>query len=458
VDPRFLAAKLTASTLKFSLRLVGSGGTAAPGLVAGYIDSKSLKKLSTYVSDIVLVSGTNGKTTTSRIIGSSLDAANIPYIHNREGSNLLRGIVGTLFSKTPLFPQPEKPVALLEVDEAALPLAISQTTPRVIVLNNLFRDQLDRYGEIETIRKLWEKTLRNLDDLTTLVLNSDDPSVAHLAQGTKAKVVYFGIENKTHVLKSLPHASDFANCTFCGKELVYDSVYLSHLGKYKCRGCKKVRPKPDIYAQNIELNNESGFKASIVTPEGKLSVKTSLPGLYNVYNSLAAISCALALNIAPQKTIQALKNFEAAFGRTETVSISNKKLFLALAKNPTGFNELIRTVFTKSEKRYVLIIINDLIADGRDVSWLWDVDFEQMKGKVKKIWVSGIRAADMSLRLKYAGLEIEGFNSNIEESLESAYSILPEHETLFVFPTYTAMLETKKYLSKKGHGERFWED
>ncbi len=458
MDPRFIAAKLAASILKFGLRFAGSGGTAAPGLVANYIDPKALKKLSAYVSDVILVSGTNGKTTTSRIIGASLDAANIPYLHNREGSNLIRGIVGTLINKTPILPQARKPLALLEVDEAALPLVISQTSPRIIVLNNLFRDQLDRYGEIETIRRLWQKTLRNLDKLTTLVLNSDDPSVAYLAHGTKAKVVYFGIEDKTHILKNLPHASDFANCTFCGHELKYEAVYLSHLGKYKCPSCKKVRPKPDIYAQNIKLNNVSGFSCSIITPEGKLSVKTSLPGLYNVYNSLAAISCALSLNVATQKTIQALKNFQAAFGRTELLSISNKKLFLALAKNPTGFNELIRTVFMKSEKKYVLIIINDLIADGKDISWLWDVDFELMKGKIKKIWVSGIRAPDMSLRLKYAGLEIEGFNSDIEETLESAYSIMPEHETLFVFSTYTAMLETKNYLSKKGYGGRFWED
>ena len=458
MDPRFLTAKLSAFVLKTSLRLVGRGGTAAPGLVAGYIDPKSLIKLSNYVSDTVLVTGTNGKTTTARIIGSVLEKSDKKFIHNREGSNLMRGIIGSLISKTPIFPSMEKPIALLEVDEVTLPKVISQTNPRIIVINNLFRDQLDRYGEVETIRKIWVNTLRNLDDSTIVILNSDDPSVAHLGEGLRGRVIYFGIEDKKYILDGLPHASDFTSCIECGTELKYDVVYMSHLGRYKCQKCGLKRPKPDVYAEKIDLKGETGFRAKISTPEGKFDIKTSIPGLYNVYNSLGAISAALALNISLPKVIQAFKGFEAAFGRTEVIDVAGKKLFLALAKNPTGFNELIRTIFAGRKKKYAFIAVNDLIADGRDVSWLWDVDFELMKGKLEKVWVSGTRGADMSLRLKYADIKVEDYNSNITKALEDAYTNIPQGETLFVFHTYTPMLAIKKFLSEKGYGERFWED
>ena len=458
MDPRFLSAKLSASILKTSLRLFGRGATAAPGLVAEYIDPNSLKKLSQYVSDVILVTGTNGKTTTARIIGSILENSNKKFIHNREGSNLMRGLIGSLISKTPIFPSNEKPIALLEVDEVTLPKVISQTSPSIIVINNLFRDQLDRYGEVETIRKIWVNTLRNLDESTIVILNSDDPSVAHLGNGLRGRVIYFGIEDKKYSLEGLPHASDFTSCIECGSELKYDIVYMSHIGRYKCQKCGLRRPKPDIFAEKIDLRDETGFKARISTPEGKFDIKTSIPGLYNVYNSLGAISAALALNISLQKIIQAFKGFEAAFGRTEVIDVAGKKLFLALAKNPTGFNELIRTIFTGRKKRYAFIAVNDLIADGKDVSWLWDVDFELMKGKVEKVWVSGMRATDMNLRLKYADIKVEGYNSNITQALESAYTNIPQGETLFVFPTYTPMLEIKKFLSEKGYGGKFWED
>ncbi len=458
MDPRFLAARLSSSFINKTLRLSGGGGTAAPGLVAECIDPQSLKKLTKYVSDIVIVTGTNGKTTTSRIIGSALAKNGTSYIHNREGSNLLRGLIGSLIAKTPFFPGSKKPLALLEVDEATLPPVVAQTTLRIIVITNLFRDQLDRYGEVDSIRKTWRKALQNLDQNTTLVLNSDDPSVAHLGKNTRAKVVYFGVEDKRHSLQALPHAADFVNCIVCGNELKYETIYISHLGKYKCPSCGEERPSPGFYAKKIELLDEYSFKATIITPKDLLVVKMQLPGLYNVYNCLAAVAAAVSLNIPVTKIIQALKGYQAAFGRTESIDVAGKKVYLALAKNPTGFNELLRTIFSGNEKKHVLIIINDLIADGRDVSWLWDVDFELLKDKTEKVWVAGLRAADMGLRLKYAGIETEGFNSNIKEALDSAYTNIPPKETLFVLPTYTAMLETKKILAEKGYGRQFWED
>ena len=458
MDLRFGVAKFSALFLKTVLRLLGSGGTAAPGLLASRIDPNALKKLNAYISDTVLVTGTNGKTTTSRIIGTALEKTEVPYIHNREGSNLLRGVVGSLIIKTSVFPKTKRPLSLLEVDELTLPAVITQTSPKIITINNLFRDQLDRYGEIDSVRRIWQSALKNLDDSTTLVLNSDDPSISHLASKTRAKTIFFGIEDKKYALSGLPHASDFTSCVVCGTELKYDIVYMSHLGRFRCSHCGEKRPRPDVFAKEISLDDESGFKAQIVTPEGNFTIKTSLPGLYNVYNSLSAISTLLALNIPIQNIIQSLKNFEAAFGRNEILKVGKKKLFISLVKNPTGFNEVLRTIFSKQKKRYSFIAINDLIADGRDVSWLWDVDFEHMKGKSAKTYVSGIRASDMQLRLKYSGIRAENLNLDIGASLDNAYEILPDGETLFIFPTYTAMLEIKRFLVKKGYGGRFWEN
>ena len=457
MDLRFSIAKLAAFFLKFFLRLLGSGGTAAPGLLALRLDPKALEKLNSYISDTILITGTNGKTTTSRIIGVALEKTKIPYVHNREGSNLLRGLVGSLLNGTTIFPKTKKPLALLEVDELTLPSVISQTSPKIITINNLFRDQLDRYGEVDSVRRIWEKTLKNLDASTTLILNSDDPSIAHLGSKTSAKKIFFGIEDKKLSLSGLPHASDFTSCIVCGTELKYDVVYMSHLGNFRCPNCREKRPSPDVYAKEISLDDESGFKANVVTPKGSFTIKTSLPGLYNVYNSLSAIATLIELNIPIQNIIKSLRDFEAVFGRNEIIHVGGKKLFVSLVKNPTGFNEVLRTIFNKKKKRYSFIAINDLIADGRDVSWLWDVDFELMKGKTAKTYVSGIRASDIRLRLKYDEIDTKYLDLSIGESLDYAYNNLPDGETLFIFPTYTAMLEIKRFLAKKGYGKKFWE-
>ncbi|HEX7456527.1 MAG TPA: MurT ligase domain-containing protein, partial [Candidatus Nanoarchaeia archaeon] len=420
----------------------------------------ALKKLGRYYDGALLVTGTNGKTTTARLIGNILKEAKIAYIHNREGSNLLRGLIGALAENVTLSNKTKK-LALLETDELTIPAATNSIEPRAIVFNNLFRDQLDRYGEVDKIRKIWQKALLQLDPATTLVLNSDDHSVAHLGSSSKARVIYFGIEDDTFSLKKLPHASDFTNCIACGGQLRFDRVYLSHLGKYKCATCGLKRPKPDIYAENILLDEENGFSAKVATPKGSFDLKIGLPGIYNVYNSLAAVSAALALNINLTTIKKGLEGSPAAFGRTEKINLDGKKLFLGLVKNPSGFNEILRLLLSGHNDKYLLIIINDLIADGRDVSWLWDVDFEELfsKKEVRRIRVAGTRAADMALRLKYASTKaVPRIEENLEQALEVSIEEVPKGETLYVLPTYTALLSLKKILAEKGFGKPFWED
>lgn len=456
---RMLTSLAAAKSVRSLIRIFGGGATAAPGLAAEIIDPKSLAKLSKLFSNTILVTGTNGKTTTSRLLGNILQEAKISFLHNRSGSNLRRGIIGTITEEIGLLPKLSKKLALFEVDEAVLSTIASETNPKLIIFNNLFRDQLDRYGEVDKLRKLWQKTLEHLPAATVVVLNSDDHSVAHLGTKTRAKIIYFGIEDQKLSLSKLPHASDFTSCISCGKDLLFDAVYLAHLGRYRCPTCGLSRPKPNVYAQEIYLDATEGFRAKIQTPKGELTLKIPLPGLYNVYNSLAAIAAGLVLGVDLRTIQTALEKSKAAFGRTEQLEVEGKKLFIALVKNPAGFNEILRTIFRSGEEKLVLIAINDALADGQDVSWLWDVDFEVLAGKVRRVIASGTRAHDLALRLKYtgAGLEVD-IEENLEEALDRALGRLPFGETLYLLPTYTAMLRLKKILASRGVGGQFWED
>ncbi|OGY23445.1 MAG: hypothetical protein A2172_04435 [Candidatus Woykebacteria bacterium RBG_13_40_15] len=457
MDARLFTAVIASKTLRTTIRLLGGGATAAPGLLAEYIDSTALQKLAKYYTSLIFVTGTNGKTTTARLLGNILEYGGFSFIHNRSGSNLLRGIIGALIDN---FGNRNTNIALLEADEATLPSAIRQTNPNIIIFNNLFRDQLDRYGEVDKIRSIWQKALIHLDPKSVIILNSDDHSVAHLGKGSKATVIYFGLEDKNLSIGKPPHASDFTNCIACGKQLTFDEVYMAHLGKYRCPDCSLIRPKPDIYASSVKLIAEKGFEATISTPKGEIKIKSQLPGLYNVYNCLAAATAGIVLGIKLEKIKEALELSTPAFGRTERLELDGKKIFIGLVKNPTGFNEVIRTVFEGSGKKNILIAINDLIADGKDVSWLWDVDFEFIVSKIRKVWISGIRASDMALRLKYTGAK--KLETHIDDNLETAVAKAIDGtqigDTLYILPTYTAMLKLKKILAEAGVSSQFWED
>jgi len=456
VDSRLFAAIATSKILRTTIRVFGGGATAAPGLLAEYIDPQALRKLAKSYTSLIFVTGTNGKTTTSRLLGNILTKGGYSFVHNRSGSNLLRGIIGTLIDNVG---NKKANIALLEADEATLPSAIKQTNPNVIIFNNLFRDQLDRYGEVDKIRYIWQKALAHLDPKSVIILNSDDHSVAHLGKGSKATIIYFGLEDKNISIGKPPHASDFTNCIACGKQLTYDEVYMAHLGKYKCPDCGLVRPKPDIFATDIKLLAEKGFEAKIVTPKGEIILKSPLPGLYNVYNCLAAVAAGIVSGISLEKIEDAIELAIPAFGRTEQLELEGKKIYISLVKNPTGFNEVIRTIFQENKKKNLLIAINDLIADGKDVSWLWDVDFEFIMSKIKKIWVSGIRANDMALRLKYTGAKKDIIvDTNLENAIGKALDGTQIGDTLYILPTYTAMLQLKKILANAGVSSNFWED
>lgn len=458
MDFRLILALLVGKTIALLAKLKGSGATAAPGLYALKIDPDLVKKLTKKLRyGSIVISGTNGKTTTSRLTADVL-STKFKIIHNRQGSNLLRGIASTLISHTSFFGKVPENLGIWEIDEATLPLSIEHTNPKTIALLNLFRDQLDRYGEVDTVRTKWQKILATLPSSTTLILNADDPGVSFLAKSFSGKVRYFGVEDKKLDLPAIANVADIRQCLNCGANLNYSALLTAHMGHYQCPDCDLKRPKPQVSASNLKFNSDFSTSADLSLIRRKallitshLSLSYNLPGLYNVYNILAASAICDSLNIDRTKIVEKIESFSAAFGRFQSIKIGSKSILIFLIKNPAGANEVIRTI-AKIEKINLLAVLNDNTADGKDVSWIWDTNWEVIAPKIKHISIAGTRAWDLATRLKYAGNKLSKNNvyENINYSLEQSISKLSNNDTLIILPTYTAMLEVQKFLKNRG--------
>ncbi len=451
MDFRFYLALLVGKLTALILKIKGSGATAAPGLLALKIDPDFVRKFSKKIKNgSIIVSGTNGKTTTSRLIFDILSTKH-KIIHNRQGSNLLRGIASTLVAAASLFGKIGQNLGLWEVDEATLPEAIVSTNPKTIVLLNLFRDQLDRYGEVDTVRAKWQKTISQLDRLATLDLNSDDPGGSILAKDFKGKVIYFGVGDKKLNLPQITHVADIRHCLNCGSNLNYSALLSAHMGHYACPKCGFVRPSPQVTASNLKFNHDFSTEGKFTIHNSRFTVHYQLPGLYNVYNILAASSLADCLKIDHSKIKDKIEKFSAAFGRFQSFSIQGKSVLIFLIKNPAGANEVLRILSLKNNIT-VLALLNDKIADGRDVSWVWDTNWEILAGKIKNLAISGTRCWDLAIRFKYAGIKLSKSNihENINYSIKQSLNKLGSNDTLIILPTYTAMLEIQKSMQKLG--------
>lgn len=451
-------AKLTAArSVGAASRASGrGGGTTLPGRMLLRMAPDAIARLGKRLDrGSTLISATNGKTTTAGMIAAALEADGRHPVHNRAGSNMTWGVATALLEQ-------RGSEGLFEVDEAWLPKVATQLEPSLLVLGNLFRDQLDRYGEMETLAAEWGKTVAARAGRSRFALNADDPAIADLGRDesgeARAGVVYFGIEDASQALPELQHAFDAKHCRRCGHPYAYERAFVGHLGHYSCPDCGAARPRPDVAATAIELRGMSGSLVSLRTPQGEIELSLPLPGLYNVYNALAAVTAALELGVPLPTIADSLQTMRAAFGRVETIAIDSSQLSILLIKNPAGANEVLRTLMLEAgeEKLDLWLGLNDKIADGRDVSWIWDADFELLAGGVRRVTCAGTRAPEMALRLKYAGWPESSIEvvSEIEGSLDRALSEAPER--LFALPTYTALLELRKLLADRGLAEEFW--
>ena len=468
-DPRAALAVLTSKALTRGIRRLGrGGGTALPGLVANRIDPRLLDTLAARLpAGTVVVAGTNGKTTTSRMLADMLEASGRRVAHNRAGSNLVRGISGAFAEQMGLFGAGAAEIGVIESDENAFAEVVRRARPRVVLLLNLFRDQLDRYGELETIAAHWRVPLQALRPDCTLVVNADDPTLAWLATETSAQVVTFGFEDAGYQLPELPHAADAAVCRVCESRLLYHALYVSHLGDYHCPNCGFRRPPLLMVGRDVELVGVERLGLTVADRRAQPAaarLEVAVPGMYNAYNALAATAAARVLGLTFDAIGGSLGAFTAAFGRLERVTYRERRLTLALAKNPTGFNEVLRMLVTEPLDGALAIGINDLDADGRDVSWLWDVDFEALADPRHnaRLFAIGLRGADLAVRLKYAGvpaarLDARAAGAPLNSALDLIVEALEPGGQLFVLLTYTALLELRQTLADRGAVAQFWE-
>lgn len=467
MDVRLAGAIVAGKTAgAVSRRLGRGGGTALPGLVAERVDPAIVRKLGLQLGGgRVLVTGTNGKTTTSRVLAQALKEAGTPYLHNREGSNLMRGIASALLGVT----RPggklrvgRDAVGLFETDEATLPPAAAALAPQAIAFTNLFRDQLDRYGEVDTVAALWREALAVTPGDATLVLNADDPSVAELAIDWQGPVHWFGLDDEAFAT-DVAGAFDARWCRVCGGSFAYDRRYFAHIGHWRCTGCGRRRETPQSSASNVRL----GLDEASFTVEGLGEVTMPLTGAYNVYNALAAIALGRVLGLPGEAIVAGLANVRAAFGRQEVVLLEGRRLRLLLCKNPAGANQVLRLLaglrtegsgLGEQGALQIGVLLNDRFADGQDVSWIWDVDYELLAGKVAVAWAGGDRAEDMSLRLKYAGWpKAEAVARDPGAFVDSVLAGSKPESDVFLVPTYTAMLDLRAELARRGATRQFWQ-
>jgi UDP-N-acetylmuramyl tripeptide synthase len=433
-------------------RRAGRGGTSLPGKVLLRLQPDAIARLAGRLPrGSAVVSATNGKTTTAAMVASILERDGTRLVANRAGANMAGGIATTLLEA-----RGRGDLGLFEVDEFWLGGVVDQLRPRALLLGNLFRDQLDRYGELETIADRWADVVaRAAPRGTRLVLNADDPLVADLGRDLP-DALRFGVDDASLALPGLQHAADSKHCRRCGQPYVYDAVLLGHLGHYHCPTGDARRPEPEIAGRDVVLDGVRAARFTLATPDGERPVRLPLPGLYNVYNALAAAALATALGATLDDVVAGLEAVEPAFGRAEQVDLDGRPMTLLLVKNPAGANEVLRTLLLEPGEHDVFAILNDNTADGRDVSWIWDADVELLAGRVRRATCSGTRAAELAVRLKYAGVDPARIHvvDDLEAGLDAARA--DGDGPLYALPTYTAMLALRDLLTRRGVTRSSW--
>ena len=443
---RFWVALWVGKLIAVALQVTGKKGTTLPGKIAHWLDPEIMRHLSVaYTEGIIMVTGTNGKTTTANLLASILRGAGKTFAFNQAGANLVTGITGALIQNTRWSGSARTCLALLEVDEATVPKFCEQVSPSLAIVTNFFRDQLDRYGELDTTVRMVRESLAQD---TVLVLNADDPLVAQF--GTNhLRTCYYGVERTPDSRSESQDTREARFCPLCGIALDYTLFHYGQLGVFNCSGCGFHRPEPEIVAQDVRP--EEGL---LLFRVDRTSFAIALQGYYNLYNALAALTAARQLGLNDGLIEKGLREFIPQAGRMERFDLPEGEITLTLVKNPTGFDQVIQTMLGADRPLRILIGINDLAADGRDISWLWDVNFERLgahEASIHQVICTGLRAEDIALRLKYAGVS-EG-KLVLEHALAGALDLLQTdrvaEEVAFILPTYTLLFPLREILENR---------
>jgi len=445
-------------------RLLGvGGGTSLPGLIARRIDPDVLKSVvGASRAKKIVITGSNGKTTTARMT-SAMAANNGKRVsHNRAGSNMLQGVTSVAVNFADIFGRLNSDVLLFEIDEGTMPLAMPEISPDVVVITNIFRDQLDRYGELYSVARALDKTLENLPETATILLNGNDPQVANFWQKAKAKRLYFGLET-TEVGTPVPEKSaDIIRCIHCQEDLQYKVAYMSHLGLYSCPNCGYTLPPLDIAATSIKLapDGQGPTHVELRTPQGNMSLEIALPGLHNVYNAAAAIGASLAAGFEKEKLPAALVSIKPAFGRLEKIQAGDQTIYLSFVKNPTSFNLILRLIAQHAGQKHILIAASHTIVDGEDFSWLWDIEVEEIAPEVADVVCSGNKPEELAMRLKYAEIPVGKIsqNADLESALDAALKNAGPGGTLYILSSYTPTNELRRVMQKRGWVKHAWQE
>lgn len=446
------AGKLSAQLIQ-TLK-VGSA-TSLPGKVALKLDGGLLKTLGQQIRHkTVSITGTNGKSTTAGLLSSLIEYGGFKVVHNQLGANMLPGITAALLKESSLFGALSTDYAVIEVDEASMPGVSKAMQQNLTVVTNLFRDQLDRYGELDTTAKLIQEGIRQSQGC--LALNADDPMVASIGwYFPPERVIYYGVERVDYPMAPsidfpVGFPKEVTDCPLCQAPLLYQQVLYGHLGHYACPSCDFQRPKPQVQARCIQIQATHSEVELAIEGNTLNPIYLRLPGLFNAYNLLAAVAAGNWLGLSPQGVEPTLETYQSIFGRAEKKEVDGKSLMILLIKNPIGATEVLKVV-TADPKSRLAIIINDNYADGRDISWLWDAPFELLAKTRQPIWVSGHRAEDMAVRLRYAGVPADLIHIQPEmmPAIHQGLAALQPDETLYVLPTYTALLHISQVLGSR---------
>jgi UDP-N-acetylmuramyl tripeptide synthase len=454
LGPKVAAAKAVGTLVRAAGR---GGGTSLPGKLLTRLEPHAIGLLARRLEHgSAVISATNGKTTSAAMVAAILERTGETLVHNRAGANMAGGVASALAAASRRGARAlNGELGLFEVDEFWLGPVVEELEPRALLLGNLFRDQLDRYGELEIIAERWAEVVGAAAARgSALVLNADDPLVADL--GRERSPLYFGVDDDSLAFAELQHAADSKHCRRCGHPYAYEAIYLAHLGRYACPDCGARRPEPQVVARDVELRGIRSAAFTLIAPAGSERVELPLPGLYNVYNALGAAALCLTLGAPLDAVVAGLRAVEPAFGRAETVELGGRPTSILLVKNPAGANEVLRTLALEGEQLDLFGVLNDNTADGRDISWVWDADWELLAPSVRHMTCSGTRAAELALRLKYAGLDVERLR--VVPALADGLDAALAHGSgpLYALPTYTALLELRDLLARRGQIEGHW--